>query len=253
MVQELVVSVAAAAVAVVVLVAGARLRPRSWQTTGEDAAGELVLDVVKNFFIAVVAFIVVLCWQQYDNAQTHTVAEAKALVNTYWIAHALPEPDHGKIQGLVRDYTQQVVGDEWASMNKEGTLSRSAQATLDALRDSVQSMQSADPDVADLRTKALEQLDQVADARHEREIDVRRTVPGFLDIALIFGTILLLLSPVFSGIKVSASSILMIALLGVVVGLTLLEIRNLDRPFSGSTVVPRDAYEYALARYQQIE
>lgn len=253
MVPELIVAVLAAIAAVLVFIAGARLRPTSWQETEEHAAGELVLDVVKNFFVAVVAFVVVLCWQQYDNAQTHTVAEAKALVETYWAAHQMPEPDHQRIQSQVREYTEQVAGPEWSIMAHEGRLSSDAQRTLDSLRDSVHAMQPADPEVEDLRSKVLDSLDDVADARHEREVDVRRSVPGFLFLALVFGAILMLVIPVLSGVKPTISSVLMIALLGVVVGLILLEIRNLDRPFSGAIIVPRDAYELALARYQHVD
>ncbi|WP_024803363.1 DUF4239 domain-containing protein [Nocardia sp. BMG51109] len=252
MVQELIVCVVSAALAVTVFVAGIRLRPKSWHLSEDDTAGELVLDVVRNLFIAVVAFVVVLCWQQYDNAQTHTIDEAKALTETYWLAHTMPEPEHQRIQGLVREYTERVAGEEWTVMDHEGRLSRSAQQSLDALRDAVQSVQPADESAADNRTEALEKLEDVADSRHEREMDVRRGIPGFITIALIFGTILLVLSPVFSGIRVTTSSILMIALLGVVIGLTLWEIRNLDRPFSGSTLVPKDAFEQALVRYGQI-
>ncbi|MBB5911704.1 hypothetical protein BJY24_000571 [Nocardia transvalensis] len=253
MVPEVLVAVAAALVAVAVFVVGTRLRPKSWQQTEEHAAGELVLDLVKNFFVAVVAFVVVLCWQQYDNAQTHTIAEAKGLVDTYWAAHGMPAPDHQRIQGLVREYTEEVTGPEWAAMHHDGRLSEAAQEKLDALRDAVQGMQPVDPDVADLRTKALDSLDDVAAARSDREVDVRRSVPGFLGIALLFGTVLLLLSPVYSGVRVTVSSVLMVALLGLVVGSILLQIRNLDRPFSGATVVPRDAYDLAVSRYGHID
>ncbi|WP_228823967.1 DUF4239 domain-containing protein [Nocardia blacklockiae] len=249
----MVVTVLAALAAVLVFLIGSRLRPKSWQQTEEHAAGELVLDVVKNFFVAVVAFVVVLCWQQYDNAQTHTVAEAKGLVDTYWAAHQLPEPEHERIQGLVREYTEQVVGPEWDAMNHEGRLSEDAEHTLDSLRDAAQALPADEPAAEDLRSRALDSLDDVADARHDREVDVRRSVPGFLVVALIFGTILMLLIPVLSGFRPTVSSVLMIAVLGVVVGLILLEIRNLDRPFSGATIVPRDAYELALSRYQHVD
>ncbi|MCM6773468.1 DUF4239 domain-containing protein [Nocardia sp. CDC159] len=253
MVQALLAVVAAAAVAMGVFVIGSRVWPKSWQQSGdEDSAGGMVLDLVNTFFVAVVAFVVVLCWQQYDNAQNHTIAESKALVATYWIAHDMPEPERQRVQDLLRNYTEQVIGQEWKVMDREGRLSRTAQSTLDAARDAVSGIQSDDSSVADLRSKALDSLQQVNDARQDRAMDVRRGIPGFLYIALWFSTAMVLLSPVLSGIRVSVKNVLMIGLLGLVVGAVLFQIHNLDRPFSRQTVVPRDAYENALSSYEQI-
>jgi hypothetical protein len=252
MTQELVVALTAALLAMAVFVIGDRLRPKSWRHAGDEAAGTLVLDLIKTFFTAVVAFTVVICWQQFQNAHSHTVAEAKSLVDTYWAAHSMPEPEHQQIQGLVRDYTQQVVDQDWPMMNHRGRLSPAAQHTLDNLRDAVASVRSTDPVVTDQRSRALASLEKVSQSRQDRSFDQGHSIPGFLYIALIFGTVLLLLNPVLSGVRVSWRSVVMTGLLGIVVGSALLEIHNLDQPYSGVVVVPPDAFDNALSRYQQI-
>ncbi|WP_328400256.1 bestrophin-like domain [Nocardia sp. NBC_00403] len=252
MARELIVAIGVTALAVLVFVLGDRLRPDSWRQTGDEAAGTLVFDLIKTFFAATVAFVVIICWQQYQTARSYTVAEAKSLVDTYTAAHAMPDPEHHRIQGLVRDYTTQVVDQEWSMMDRDGHLSQKAQGTLDVLRDSVDSMRSSDPYVNNLRATTLASLDRVAGARHDRALVVGYGIPGFLYVALYFGTLLLLLSPVLSGVRVTRRSVLMMVLLGVVVGAAILEVHNLDQPFSGGNTVPRDAFELALARFQQI-
>ncbi|WP_330257139.1 DUF4239 domain-containing protein [Nocardia sp. NBC_00565] len=248
----LIVPVVAAILAVVVFVVGDRLRPVSWRQTDDESSGTLVLDLINTLFLAVVAFVVVICWQEYDNAHNHTIAEAKALVDTYTAAHSMPDPEHRQIEGLVRDYTDQVVTEEWSVMREQRRLSASTQDTFDSLRDAVASVPSTDADVADLRTTAMASLDAVAEARQDRALDAGYRVPGFLYVALWCGTVLLLCTAVLSGVEVTRRSVLMTALLGVVVGSTILAIYNLDRPFSGGNVVPKDAFEYALSRYQHI-
>ncbi|MFI5776345.1 hypothetical protein [Nocardia sp. NPDC051570] len=252
MVLALIVAVVSAAVAVLVFVVGARVWPKKWQRDGHEIARDQVLDLITTFFVAVVAFVVVLCWQQYDNAENHTINEAKGLVATYWIAHSLPEPAHTRIQGLVRQYTQQVLGPEWTLMDREKRLGRLAQETLSELHDAIAAVPVDDPTVADLRGKAFDSVQVVVDARQDRAIDADRDVPEFLVLALYVGTVLVLLSPVLSGIRVSLGSALMIGLLGIVIGSVLLQIHNLERPFSGQTQVPRSAFENAMATYQQI-
>ncbi|MGV9818167.1 bestrophin-like domain [Nocardia xishanensis] len=247
MALEFLVPVAAAVSALTVFVVGDRLRPQSWRQTSDEASGTLVLDLIKTFFTAVVAFVVVICWQQYQNAHNHTIAESKALVDTYAAAQELPAAGRQLVQSSVRAYTQQVVTGEWSVMDTDHKLSPSTQDTFDTLRADVAAMPANDA-----AAETLTGLDRVAQARHDRAMDAGGGVPGFLYLALCFGTVLLLLSPVLSGLRVTKRSVAMTVLLGVVVGAAVLAIHNLDRPFSGGNRVPRDAYEYAQSRFEQI-
>lgn len=252
MILQIIVAIAAAAFAVAALMLGDRLRPRSWRHTDDSAATTQVTELINTFFAAVVAFVVVIGWQQYDNAHNHTVAEAKALVDVYATAQDLPEPDRNRIQALVRDYTEQVVGHEWTVMNRERQLSQETQETLDALEDAVGALPGNNPEALELRKAASAGLGEVGQARLDRAMDASYRMPGFLYTALWFVTILLLFGAVFSGVAVTRRSIAMTAVLGAIVGIVIWAIYDLDRPFSGGIVVPKDAFEFALARYQGI-
>ncbi|MBH0776923.1 bestrophin-like domain [Nocardia bovistercoris] len=253
MAQELIVSLIAATLALGALVIGDRLRPRSWRQADDESSGTLVLDLIKTFFTAVVAFVVVISWQQYQNARGHTIAESKALVDAYWAAEAMPEPEQVLIQSGIRDYTDEVMNAEWAVMNRESGLSGDTQRTFDNLRATVTAMAPSDTESRDRRDETAEALKRVALARQDRAIDAREGLPGFLYAALIFGTALLLLSPILSGVRISRRSVVMTGLLGIVVGSALLQVHNLDHPFSGGNLVSREAFELAVTRYQQIE
>ncbi|WP_334029287.1 DUF4239 domain-containing protein [Nocardia terpenica] len=236
----------------VVFVVGARLRPASWSQTGEENAGTLVLDLAKTFFAAVVAFIVVLCWQQFDSTYRSTVAEANSLAETYWLTHQMPDPEHHRIQGLLPDYTTGVIAAEWPVMARDHRLDQPTQTSFDTLRGSVESMRPADPYIGGLRASALSSLTQVAKARQDRAAAAGHQTPGFWYLLLYFGAVKLLLSPVLSGVKLGRRSVMMTALLGVVVGLVIVLIHTLDHPFSGGYTVSREAFESALSRYTHI-
>ncbi|QIS03149.1 DUF4239 domain-containing protein [Nocardia brasiliensis] len=252
MIEDIGVPLAVAVIAVLVFVVGARLRALVWRKPENGDSGSVTLELISTLFMAVAAFVVVICWQQYDNAHNHTVTESKSLVDVYWAAHAMPEPAHSEIQRLVRDYTEQVVATEWSVMDRDRRLDQDTQAILDTLRDTVLAVQSEDSEVGDQRTTALAALDSVAQARHDRALDAQLGMPGFLYGALWFGIVLLLFSSVLAGVEVSARSVAMTALLGIVVGAAVLAIYRLDRPFAGGNVVSKDAFELALARFQQI-
>ncbi|RMI32873.1 bestrophin-like domain [Nocardia stercoris] len=250
MVMEVMVAVGGALVALLAFLLGDRLRPAGWRQSSDESSGTLVFDLIKTFFAAIVAFVVVICWQQYDNARGRTVAEANALIETYWAAHSMPGPEREQIQQQVHDYTTSVVTQEWPVMDRDQRLDPQTQATFDRLRDTVQQLRPADPYESTLRANALSGLDKVADARHYRANSAAHGIPGFLYVALYIAAALLLLSPVLSGVRVSRRSVVMIALLGVVIGSVLLQIHNLDHPFAGGDVVPADTFRLALEQFQ---
>ncbi|MFI7004559.1 hypothetical protein [Nocardia sp. NPDC050175] len=249
--QELIVGICAAVIAVGVLVVGDRVRPKSWRQNSDESSSHLALDLAKTIFTAVLAFVFVACWNQNQNAYNHTITESKGLVDTYLAIHTMPGPDQQRIQEKVRAYTDGVLKDEWPVMERESRLNEATGKLLDDLRNTVVSIRSQDPAVVEARTRALSGIDRVTQARHDRAIDAARAIPQFLYIALCFGAVLVLLNPVLTGMLVTRRSLAMTALLGIVIGSSLLAIHDLERPFSGALGIPVDAFTYAQSQYEQ--
>ncbi|AYF75520.1 DUF4239 domain-containing protein [Nocardia yunnanensis] len=241
-----------AVVAVTIFLVGDRLRPTSWRHQDDAGAGNMMLDMVNMFFAAIVAFVVVILWQQYDDSHQHTVSEGKALVNVYEAANAMPQPDRQQIQTLVKDYTKQVLGEEWEVMDKQRRLSPAAQATLDDLRAAVEAPPAGDANAQATQDKAATAVDAIAEARYDRGLDAGYRLPSFLYVALWFATVMLLFGTVFSGVVVTKRSIIMTGLFGLVIGAVIVAVYQLDQPFSGGNHVSKDAYELALSRFEHI-
>ncbi|WP_306359327.1 DUF4239 domain-containing protein [Nocardia sp. CC227C] len=247
---SMVVPVLFAGVAVAVFLVGDRLRPESWRHEDEESGHSFVLDLVNMFFAAVVAFVVVIAWQEYDNAHAHTVDEAKALIEVHTAAADLPEAEGSRVRELVRDYTAEVMSGEWAVMADEGRLSAAAQERLDKVGAAVEAVRSTDPVVVAARTDALDALDTVFEARFERALAAEYHLPRFLFLALWLATAMLLCGTVLSGVVVTRRSVIMTALFGLVVGGVIIAVYQLDQPFSGANVVPMDAFELAFTRFE---
>ncbi|MCM6772070.1 DUF4239 domain-containing protein [Nocardia sp. CDC159] len=252
MAKVLLVAVIAATIAVLAFVIGDRLRPKSWCHAGDEVASTLALDLVKTYFTALVAFVFVLGWQQHNAAHDHTVSEAKGLVETYRAAESLPQPQRQRVQQLIRDYTDEVLTREWPLMENESRMSTASADTFETLRRTVVAIRTSDPAVSEARSKALSGIEKAAAARQDRGIDMERTVPQFMYIALCFGAGMVLLNPVLNGIRVTRRSIAMSGLLGIVVGVALLAIHDLERPYTGAIHVPQDAFQQAKADYHRI-
>ncbi|WP_282779551.1 MULTISPECIES: DUF4239 domain-containing protein [unclassified Nocardia] len=250
LIVPVVVPILFAGVAVAVFLVGDRLRPESWRHEDEESGHSFVLDLVNMFFAAVVAFVVVIAWQEYDNAHAHTVEEAKALIEVHAAAGDLPEAEGTRVRELVRDYTDEVMSGEWAVMAAEGRLSAAAQELLDEVEAAVEAVRSTDPLVVAARADALDALDTVGEARFERALTAEYRMPRFLYLALWLATAMLLCGTVLSGVVVTRRSVIMTALFGLVVGGVILAVYQLDQPFSGANVVPTDAFELARTRFE---
>ncbi|MGH3833805.1 MAG: hypothetical protein ACRDRS_25765 [Pseudonocardiaceae bacterium] len=99
------------AVVLVFLVGGVmRFFPEKLHPRGDAPVGHMVSGIVLVF-----GFVLSLTVSQetgtFNGARNATALEANSVDELYWYAHALPEPEHSRLQGLLRAYTRQVIKD----------------------------------------------------------------------------------------------------------------------------------------------
>ncbi|MFD0685259.1 bestrophin-like domain [Actinomadura fibrosa] len=251
LVQVVVIAVGASLAAVLVFGGLGRMRPEAWRQRDDEAAGTLVTDVVKTMFAFVFAFVVVTGMQQYNDARENTTKEASELMQVYWAAHGMPDPEHHEIQGMVRDYTRLVVDEEWPAMSRR-RMSPRATAVLDRLRDRLQRIEPRDARMARMHDSALTSARAVSEARRLRALQAEQGLPGFLWIGLVVGAVLIMSLPLLSGVRVTSRSLAMVGLLGAFVALALFMIWNLNYPFGGGISVPPNAFRLISDRFAQV-
>src|ERR671911_408852 len=129
------------AVATVVAVGGLVLVQRLVSTERRkqhnDVAG-FIYAVLGVAYAVLLGLMLVAVWEQWEAAKIIADDEASEVVEIFGIAHQLPQPEGRRIQELARSYARVVVKEEWPLMER-GKASPRAWATLDDLRDSVQS------------------------------------------------------------------------------------------------------------------
>jgi hypothetical protein len=141
---------------------------------------------------------VIAVWEQWDAAKAIVDDEASELAEIYWIAHQLPQPEGRHIQELAHSYAEVVVDEEWPLM-AQGEFSPKAWATIDEIRDSVQSLNASTDDQLLLDQQALERIHGLADARRDRLLAAEEGLPAIMWVVLIGGGFLWLGSPTSSG------------------------------------------------------
>jgi hypothetical protein len=92
------------------------------------SSGEIgnYLQTVGGIYAVLLAFVVYVVWNQYDQARGHIDRESAALIDLHRTASGLPTGTRDEIQAGLRAYVSSVLHDEWTAMRRhdEATISR---------------------------------------------------------------------------------------------------------------------------------
>ncbi|MFE7560748.1 hypothetical protein [Kitasatospora sp. NPDC057500] len=207
---------------------------------------------VLGFFALFTGFAIAGSWQQLNTARQHTYEESRALTEVYWSARLLPVPDRPVVQQHVRDYTHQVITDEWEQMGR-GHGSAQAWAAADRIRTSVDAVRSQN--AAELAAKAdvLRSLTDVYARRNARLADIRAQVPTLVLGGLVVGAVFVLATPPVVGLTATGRNLVLMGFVGASVAFAVSLVFQLSGPFDGAVRVEPTAFELALTRYDQID
>ena len=225
-----------------------RLVPKGVRQRHNDVAG-FIYAVLGVAYAVLLGLMVVAVWEQWEVARATADDEANEVAEIFWIAHQLPQPEGRRIQELARSYTLVVVEEEWPLMNR-GMASPRAWATLDDLRDSVQSFHPTNDAQLALYEQALDRLDGLSDARRDRLLEANEGLPGILWVVLIIGGVLVVSFTYLFGMDNNLTHVLMVAALALIISLVLFTVAALNYPFRGDVHVAPGAFEQVLGRFE---
>jgi Protein of unknown function (DUF4239) len=225
-----------------------RLVPIGVRQRQNDVAG-FIYAVLGVAYAVLLGLMLVAVWEQWEAAKIIADDEASELAEIFWIAHQLPQPEGRHIQELAYSYAEVVVEEEWPLM-AQGEFSPKAWATIDDLRDSVQSFQPTTDGQLALYQEALGRMDGLADARRERLLATEEGLPGILWVVLIIGGVFVVGFTYLFGMENNLTHILMVATLALIISLVLFTVAALNYPFRGDVHIAPEAFEQVLERFE---
>jgi hypothetical protein len=218
--------------------------------THHEVAG-FIIGVLGAIYAVLLAFVVVVVWNQFEDAKVTVGKEANQLNDLARMAQGFPEPSRQRTLGGLKIYAQAVVEDEWNTMS-HGEPSPKAQA---AMEDLWQIYREVDPQTnreSALYAESLDRLNGVSDSRRVRVHASREDVPLVVQILLWGGGLLAVAFTYFFGVKSIRSQSLMTAALAGQIAFILFLIVALDNPFHGYLRVSPEPMQQVLERIQAI-
>jgi sterol desaturase/sphingolipid hydroxylase (fatty acid hydroxylase superfamily) len=213
-----------------------------------DVAG-FIYAVVGVIYAVLLAFVVIVVWELYREADTKVQEEVRFMSSLFRDARIFGEPHRSAIQDEIVNYTNIVINEEWPLMNK-GKSSEKALDSLHRVFDLYTKIQPRNDYEKIWYQETIQKLNNFSDARNQRILAGKAAVPGFMWIVLIVGGIITVgFSFLFSTINTWAQ-MLMVGSLSGIITLVLLMIIAIDRPFQGIIAVQPEAFIEQLSHFK---
>lgn len=150
-----------------------------------DVAG-FMLAVVGVLYSVLIAFVVVVVWQQYNNADRNYGSEVSSVADIYDFSESLAPDRTRAIQAMVDRYIAEMIDDEWPAM-RAGRSSAAASATLASMLRSIDGIIPRTMVGNDTREHLHQSAQHLFDLRDQRLADNAESLPPVLWAALFVG------------------------------------------------------------------
>ena len=222
-----------------------RLRVRLQHLRSNNEVAGFKFAVIGVLYAVLLAFVVIIAWERFHDAERALAAEAGSAATLYRLAGGLDETSAAAFRANLSAYLNSVLNDDWPAMVR-GRSSGVTTRVLSDLYDQVIRYPSVDLHASTLQADLLSQLDQMTRARRERLVMAEGTVPKVLWFVLFLGAALTISFTFFFGTENLIAQSLMTGILAAVILSAVLVIIALDRPYTGAITVSKDPIRWVL-------
>lgn len=221
----------------------------------QHASSELgnYLQTLGGVYAVLLAFVVVVVWNQFNEARALIEREASALVDLHRTASGLPEETRTEIQNGLSQYVNAVLHDEWRAMHvgDEAAIARVGHR-LDDVWLAVHRCKPADDCQHTVYGEVLSHFNELADLRTSRLAAARARVPTAMRILLYTGAVLVTGSIYLVYIPELWLHAAITAALAGAIAHILYIIIDLDDAFEGDSQISKAAFERARASFVRV-
>ena len=206
--------------------------PYETRISHHDVASSIYSTTVSIFGI-MLAFVVVLLWQQYNRAADNALKEGKEALQVYRDLRVYPNKGEAAptVKALM-EFVKSLIDEEYPAMGQMRTSPNTDQA-LHNLSVSLARIQPKNSQEQLLFSKVLRNLDNLANLRDTRLMDMDSSLPDILWAAILIGGAVTITFSNFLGGEKFWMHAFFTTLLVIIIGTIVFLIIELDYPFVG--------------------
>ena len=211
-----------------------------------DVAGS-IFATVGVLYAVLLAFVVVVVWENFDKSSLNVQKEANCLIDLYRDAESFSPEFKQDLRSLFNDYANAVVDDEWKKMQM-GESSSNVGAISKKMWLAYTSYLPKNVTEQTFFEESVRKLNELGELRRLRLLDSRTGIHPILWFVLIVGGMVTMTFISFFGSENLKAQIIMALLLATLVGLILFTIAAMDYPFTGSISISSEAFNHTIAK-----
>jgi hypothetical protein len=224
-----------------------RMIPRDPLERSQDAVS-VMFSAVGVLYTVLLAFLVVLVWEQFNAAQEQAEHESTKISNLLRDAVPFPTPARQAIQCRLIIYTHSVVDDEWDTM-ANGESSPETRQKYERIWAGYYGFHPRTERQHDFYTESISKLNELGEERRLRLISSAASIPWVMWVLLVVGAVITIAYLYLFAIPDAFLQHVMIGSVAGLLAFILFMILALDHPFAGDVKVTPDAYQAIVDSY----
>jgi hypothetical protein len=237
--------------AVVGVLAGRKLIRRHVAEGHNDVLVPMFLTA-GVIYAVLLAFMVIAMWESYDNAAANTAEEASLLVPLYRQSMDF-SPDKGvEMRKLIRAYGQGVI-DQWERFRETAQGSTSARMNVDRMIYLFGTLTPASKSKEIVDAQFFQTFAQLMTDRNKRLLQAAESLSWIMWVAAVGGGIVTVGMCFVLYMDKPMPQVVMTSVLSALIGMLLLIMIILDRPFVGPLGIEPEPFATTLALFDQID
>jgi hypothetical protein len=201
-----------------------------------------MLGVVAALFGLVLAFVIIIAYQNFLDADANVSREADSLASIVRDSQAYPEPGGTNVRRAVGTYVRAVVNDEWPQIHN-GDDSALALNGLEGIFAAFRTVEPRSPSGTAFYDDGVRQLNQALSARRDRLQNAGGGLPRDIALLILFSTVVIIGYAVLVGSPHFWFHALGPAAIAMVVAVSLVVLLDLSYPFSGDVAIAPDDFK----------
>jgi Protein of unknown function (DUF4239) len=195
-----------------------------------------MLGVVAALFGLLFAFIIVIAYQNYTDAQANVTGEADALAAVVRDSGALPRAERDRVRASIGAYVRTVVDDEWPRM-RDGEDSSQAWTAVNDVFATFQGVEPTSPSARAFYEDSVRQLNDALESRRNRLDDAAGGLPWVVGALLFVGSFVIVGYAALVGSRSFWFHAIGAGAIALVIGMSLVVLVTLIYPFSGDLAI----------------
>jgi Protein of unknown function (DUF4239) len=204
-----------------------------------------VFQLAGVLYAVLVAFVVVVVWEQFGDAENATVKEASAIADLLRDSTAIPAAYRPEVQRSLLSYTDDVINDEFPRMRRGETIEEESEHTTE-IWDAFLKVQPETRNEIAFFDHDIVKLNDLSENRKLRVSTAEAAIPGELWILLLGGGAVMMAFTFLFGTRDLLIHACVVGLTAALMGFVMYLIFALEHPFVGALSVKPDSYVNVL-------